>query len=114
MEIKLSCGKGGENLSVNDKELINSLAEECLAKVERYLKEIISFDVHLKCFQKQGNIKRFYINARLVAPRHNFDVSAENWILHDAVKEAMGKLLNEIEHKCRASDSHGAGRRGKC
>ena len=114
MNVRLSCGKGGKDLSASDKQLINSLADEYLAKIERYLKEIISFDIHLKCFEKKGNVKRYYINARLIAPKREFDVSAENWILHDAVKEAMQKLLNEIESKCHASDNHGIGKRGKC
>jgi hypothetical protein len=112
--VKISCGKGGENLSESDRQLIDSLAEECLAKIKRSLKEVISFDVHLKCFEKQGNVKRYNVNVRLVAPKHNFDVSAENWVLHDAVKETMQKILNEIESKCHASDSHGIGKRGKC
>lgn len=112
MAVKLSCGSG--NLSSSDKDMIKSIADEFYAKIERYLKEILSFDVHVKCFEKKGNVKRFYINARVVAPRHSFDVSAENWVLHDAVKEAMVKLMNEIESKCHASDGHGVGRRGKC
>ena len=112
--INLSCGKGGENLTQSDKDLINTVADEFYSKIERSLKDITSFDVHVKCFQKEGNVKRFYINVRLSAARRNFDISAENWILHDAVKEAMEKLLSEIESKCHSSDNHGIGKRGKC
>lgn len=112
--IKLSCGKNAGTLSSGDKDMINSIADEYLAKIERYLKEIISFDIHLKCFEKKGNVKRFYINARLIGSGKNFDVSAENWILRDAVKDAMERLMNEIEHKCHASDNHGIGKRGMC
>lgn len=114
MNIKISCGKGSENLNSFEKGSVESLINEYSNKIQRFLKDIISFKVHLKCFQKEGNVKRYYVNVLIVIPKHNFDVSCEGWILHDVVKDAMERVLNEIEGKCHASDSHGVGRRGKC
>jgi hypothetical protein len=114
MEIKLSCGKNAGTLDSSEKEMINSIASEYAIKFERSVREVISFDIHLKCFQKKGNIKRYYINARLLVPKYSFDVSSEGWILHDVIKDAMQRLMNEIEGKCHSSDNHGIGKRGKC
>lgn len=108
--IKVTCAKDGEKLSSIDLDSINEIVADYEKKVDRYLKNITSFEVHLKCFQKQGIIKRYYTNARVTSPKHLFDVSAEAWILRDCVKEAMNKLLSEIERKCHSSDLHGVHR----
>lgn len=113
MAVKLSCGKEGEKISEYDRETVNRIAEEYKLKIGRFLDEIVSFDVHLKCHQKEGNIKRYVVEVKIISPKHIFESSSDEYNLRDAATHAMKKILNEIEHKTYASDKHGVGVRKK-
>ncbi len=112
--MKISCGRGAEDLGEYEKGIINRLSNEYFEKIKRGLKEVvISFDVHVKCFEKKGNVKRFSVDARLKSPGHEFEASVEEWKLADAVHKVLEKIMNEIEHKTHASDKSSSGFRKK-
>jgi ribosome-associated translation inhibitor RaiA len=104
MAIKISCGKGTENLSDYDKNLINGLSEEYEKRIERHFNDINLFEIRVRCFSKEGNVKRYEIDARVIVPGFNFEASADERILQAAVNNALDKIMNEIEHKVHLSN----------
>lgn len=102
MAIKISCGKEGEKITQIDKDIVKSISEEYKEKIERYLKDIISFDLHIKCHHKVGNLKRYEVIARINSPGHYFETSSDEYNLKDASHKTMEKLLGEIIHKTKS------------
>jgi len=103
MSIKISCGKGAENLSDYDKNLIKGLSEEYKKRIERHF-NVNLFEIRVKCFSKEGNVKRYLIDARVIVPKFNFEASADERSLSIAVHKALKKIMNEIEHKTHLSN----------
>lgn len=104
MTIKITCGN---DLGEGDKDLIHKISDEFYPKIERVLKDISSFDVHVKCSKKDGNVKRYIINAKIIAPKNIFDIETEGYNLAKAVREVFVKILSSIESKCHTSTYHG-------
>jgi ribosome-associated translation inhibitor RaiA len=102
--VKISCGKGVESLDEYERGIIERLTIEYKAKLERHFENITSFDVHIKCFYKEGTVKRYAVGTRLIVPGHSFETSADEYDLHDSVHKALTKLMNEIEHKMHLSN----------
>jgi|SRR3989339_51993 len=100
MALKLTCGKGTENLDANDKLILERLTKEYSDKIIRHLgKDAELFDIHLKCHQKEGNTKRYSIEIKFISGKHRFETNADEWKLSDAIHKTMKKLMSEIEHK---------------
>ncbi len=100
MALKLTCGKGTENLSSDDKLVLDKLTREYSQKINRHLGgEAELFDVHLKCHKKEGNTKRYSIEIKLFSGKFRFETNADEYKLADAIHRAMDKLMSEIEHK---------------
>lgn len=102
--IKISCGKGAEDISSYEKDTIKDMSQEYYGKINRNLKNIISFDVYAKCYKKEENVKRFQINVKVISPNHVFESSSDKFGLLEAIKDAMQKIINEIEHKTHSSE----------
>ncbi|MBR9704994.1 hypothetical protein GOV12_06280 [Candidatus Pacearchaeota archaeon] len=102
MTISITCGREGEKISESDKEIVKGISEEYRSKFERYLKNIINFEVHVKCHhKKEGSIKRYELLARVKAPHHSFEAHSDEHSLKEAIHKTMNKLLSEVEHKVR-------------
>ncbi len=104
MAIKISCGKGAENLSDYDKNLINGLSKEYMNKIERHFGDVNLFEIRVKCFSKEGNVKRYLLDARVIVPGYDFEASADERNLSIAVHKALKKIMNEVEHKTHLSN----------
>lgn len=104
MAIKISCGKDSKNFGDYEKKIIDRLAKEYYGKIEKHFKDINDFEVYAKCFLKEGKVKRYQIDARAVVPNFNFEASADEYSLADAVHIALEKIMSEIEHKTHLSN----------
>jgi hypothetical protein len=102
MVVKMSCAKDGGNILKLDKDIVISISEEYEKKIRRFLDKIISFDVHVKCHSKEGNVKRFEVISRLNSPGYYFEASSDGYNIKDAAKKTMEKLLSEIKHKTKS------------
>jgi len=108
--IKIIHAKGVELLNEREKQLVNRLLNEYYGKIHRQLKNEVSFEVHIKTYQKEGKAKKFSINVRAVFGRAVFEANADDWDLARCVHKVMNKIMNEIEHKFHVSDQ---GRKGR-
>jgi hypothetical protein len=100
MAIKLDCGKGAENLSSDDKQVFDKISKEYEDKILKHVgRKIDYFEIHIKCHLKDGNTKRFTLEARLGIGKYRFETSSDDWNLTDAIHKLMKKLISEIDHK---------------
>lgn len=99
MAVKLTCGKGAENLSVENRLIIDRITKEYEDKILKHIGKIDYFEIHIKCHLKEGNTKRFSLEARLGTGKFRFEASSDDWNLTDALHKLMKKLMSEIEHK---------------
>ncbi len=99
MVVKLTCGKGAENLSADEKLITDKITGEYEEKILRHGEKIDFFEIHIKCHQKEGKTKRYTIEARLGIGKFRFETNADDWNLTDAIHKTMKKLMSEIEHK---------------
>ena len=102
--IKVTCGKGEEYLTEDEKEKVNQISQAYFDKISNHIKDIEEFEVHLKCHKKEGNTKRYVLGIRIVADGQDFDSEVEDYNLNDGIKKAIVKIQNEIEHKIHKSD----------
>jgi hypothetical protein len=99
MTVKLTCGKGAENLSTDEKLVIDKITKEYEDKINRQIGKIDYLEIHLKCHEKEGNVKRFSIEARLAIGKSRFESSSDDWNLNEALHKLMKKLMSETLHK---------------
>ncbi|MEK6859887.1 MAG: HPF/RaiA family ribosome-associated protein [Nanoarchaeota archaeon] len=101
MAVKLNCGRGGESLTDEEKDIVLRISEAHSEKISRYIKNINSFDVHLKCHKKKSNVKRYEIAVRITGDGMIFEAETDEWDLKKAAVKAFDKILSEIEHRVR-------------
>lgn len=100
MVVKLTCGKGAESLSADEKLLIDKISKEYEEKILKHTGGNIDFfEIHVKCHLKDGKTKRFTLEARLGIGKFRFETSADDWNLTEAMHKLMKRLMSEIEHK---------------
>lgn len=102
--IKISCGKDSKEIGDYEREIINRIAFEYYSKIERHFNEVTSFEVYLKCFEKNGNVKRYQVDVRVNVPGYRFEASSDERDLHESLKYALEKIMAEIEHKIHISN----------
>ncbi|MDP2926175.1 MAG: hypothetical protein Q8N99_07395 [Nanoarchaeota archaeon] len=109
--IKISCGKSATELSDYEKGIIEKLTIEYREKLERHFENILKFEVYVKCFSKEGNVKRYQIDSKLIVPGYNFEASSDEHDLSKAVHKTLKKLMNEVEKKVKISNQGNLSRR---
>jgi len=97
--LKLICGKGAEDLTSDEKLILNKLTNEYYEKMKRHIGDIDLLEVHLKCHKKEGNTKRYAIETKFSLGKYRFETSSDEWDLEESIHKAMKKLESEIEHK---------------
>ena len=102
--IKVTCGKGEEYLTEDEKEKVNQISQAYFDKISNHIKDIEEFEVHLKCHKKEGKVKRYEVVVKVIGDGKLFDADGDEWDLNKAVKTAFEKILSEIEHRVRKQD----------
>jgi len=95
---------GIETLNEKQKQLVNRLFNLYYKKVKRQLKNEVSFEVHIKSYEKEGKANKFSINVRVVVGREVFEANADDWDLSRSIHKVMKKIMSEIEHKLHVSN----------
>ena len=82
-----------------EKLVVDKITKEYEDKIIRQAGKIDFFEIHLKCHLKEGNTKRYTIEARLGIGKYRFESSADDYNLTDALHKLLKKLMSEIGHK---------------
>ncbi len=91
---------GVSDLPAEEQAVVNTLTTEGYEKIKRKLHNIVNMSVHVKCYQKEGNKKKYSLHVKVAAPTQVFDSSnADDWELPRAVHKAFNDIMNQIQHK---------------
>ncbi len=91
---------GVSDLSSEEQATINTITTEQFEKIKRELHNITNMTVHVKCYQKGGDKKKYSMHVKVVAPTHVFDSSnADDWELPRAIRKAFDDVLHQIQHR---------------
>ncbi len=95
---------GIDELNDEEKELVNTLANEYYGKIQRGLKNITSITLHIKQHSKTGKKHKFDIRAKVIAPTRIFEAQESDWDLARTLHRVFKNVIKEIEHKLKVSD----------
>jgi len=101
--------RGIEDLSEEQKKIVDKLFNEYYNKIQRQLKNITSLEVHIKNYEsagKENKEKKFSIHIRVMSSTKNFEGDASDWDLARTLHKALNKIMNEIEHRFHPSEQH--------
>tara|TARA_Y100000310_G_scaffold293646_1_gene323388 strand:- start:267 stop:602 length:336 start_codon:yes stop_codon:yes gene_type:complete len=98
--------KGFEVLEEQDKLDFDKLINEYAVKIERKVKNLDNFIIHLKEYKKLGNQKKFSIHVRIADSYKVFEADAADWDFKRTLHKVFNKLDSEIEHRFHTSDQH--------
>ncbi len=91
---------GVSDLPAEEQEVVQRLTTEHYEKIKRKLHNLTNMTVHVKCYQKEGNRKKYSMHVKVVAPTQIFDSSnADDWELPRALHKAFTDIKHQIEHK---------------
>ncbi len=87
-------------LSAEEQEVVQRLTTENYEKIKRELHNLTSMTVHVKCYEKEGNRKKYSMHVKVIAPTHVFDSSnADDWELPRALHKAFTDIKHQIQHR---------------
>lgn len=92
---------GIENLTLEEKDILNKFAEEYREKIERALKNKTSLSVHIKLHSPTGRRKEYEITVKTISAAKTFESSSNEWKFHLGLLRAFQKIEHEIEHYYR-------------
>jgi len=87
-------------LSAEEQEVIQRLTTENYEKIKRDLRNITNMTVHVKCYEKEGNRKKYSMHVKVIAPTKEFNSSkADDWELPRALHKAFNDIRSQIQHR---------------
>ena len=93
--------KGIDELNDEEKELVNTLANEYYGKIQRGLKNITSMSLHIKQHSKTGNRHKSDIRVKVIAPSNSFESQESDWDLARTLHRVFKNIERQIEHRIR-------------
>ena len=92
---------GMDEISEEDKGIINKLANEYYPKIKRVLKNEISIKLHVKQHSKTGNKHKSDIRVKVLAPTKVFEAQESDWDLARTLHMVFKNIERQIEHRIR-------------
>ncbi len=100
---------GFEVLTEKTKNEFQKLWDEYSKKIERKLKNVESFKIHLKEYSSGGKTK-FSIHVVVAYSGKSIKAEAVEWDLKRTFHKVFNKIENEIEHTFHVSDQRATSR----
>ena len=98
---------GIDELNDEDKELVNTLANEYYGKIQRGLKNITSITLHIKQHSKTGDRHKSDIRVKVIAPTRIFEAQESDWDLARTLHRVFKNIERQIEHRLKVSEQKG-------
>jgi len=91
---------GVSDLSAEEQEVIQRLTTENYEKIKRDVHNLTNMTVHVKCYAKEGNRKKYSLHVKVAVPTKEFNSSnADDWELARALHKAFNDIRNQIRHR---------------
>ena len=95
---------GIDEISEQDKVLVNKLSNEYYDKFKRALKNEISIKLHIKQHSKMGKRHKYDIRIQLMAPTRMFEAQESDWDLARTLHRVCKNIERELQHKLKVDD----------
>jgi len=95
---------GIDEISEQDKALVNKLSNEYYDKFKRALKNEISIKLHIKQHSKTGKKHKSDVRVQLSAPTRIFEAQESDWDLARTLHKVFNNLERELQHKLKVDD----------
>jgi len=95
---------GIDEISSNDKAIVNKLANDYYSKIKRALKNEISIKLHVKQHSKTGNKHKSDIRVKVVAPTKSFESQESDWDLARTLHKVFRNVIRQLEHRLKVDD----------
>jgi hypothetical protein len=97
---------GVSSLPADEQEIVHRLTTEHYEKIKRDLRNITNMTVHIKCYEKEGNRKKYSMHVKVVAPTREFNsTKADDWELSRALHKAFNDIRSQIQHRMHSDTS---------
>ncbi len=92
---------GVSELAPEEQALVSKISTENYEKIQRMIKNVENMTVHIKCYDKEGQRKKYSLHVRVKAPTtaviescksHDFDLAR-------ALHKAFDDVHTQIEHR---------------
>lgn len=97
---------GIDEVSSDDKAIVNKLANDYYPKIKRALKNDVSIKLHVKQHSKTGNKHKSDIRVKVVAPTKVFESQESDWDLARTLHRVFRNVIRQLEHKLKMDDQH--------
>ena len=86
-----------------DQQMVQTLATEYYDKIQRELRNITSFVIHIKTYKKEGHRHKYSVHVKVIAPTRIFDSSKSpetaTWDLASATHNAFKNMERQIQQE---------------
>lgn len=95
---------GIDEISDDDKDIVNKLANEYYSKIKRALRNEISIKLHVKQHSKKGKRHKSDIRVQLLAPTRRFEAQESDWDLARTLHRVFKNIERQLQHKLKVDD----------
>jgi ribosome-associated translation inhibitor RaiA len=99
---------GIDLLDEKEKQLAEKLISDYYLKIKQLVRNDLSFGVHIKEYNTEGQKKKYAITIKASFAGKNLESNADDWDFARTIHKAMKKLENEIEKRIHSSEQHGS------
>lgn len=91
---------GVSDLPAEEQAIVHQLTTEHYEKIKRKLHNLTNMTVHVKCYDKEGDRKKYSLHVKVMAPTKEFNsTKADDWELPRAVHKAFNDIDAQIKHR---------------
>lgn len=92
---------GIDEISEEERDIVNRLSNEYYSKISRSLKNDISIKLHVKQHSKEGKRHKSDIRVKLNAPTRVFEAQESDWDLARTIHRVFNNIERQIQHRFR-------------
>ena len=92
---------GIDELKEEERDIVNTLANDYYGKIQRVLQNELSIKVHVKQHSKTGKRHKSDIRVKVIAPTRIFESQESDWDLARTLHRAFKNIERQLEHKIR-------------
>lgn len=97
---------GVSDLPAVEQDTVQTLSQEYFEKIKRQLQNITNLSVHIKCYDLEGQRRKYSLHVKVSAPTNIFaSDKSDSWELPAALHAAFTDIQNQITHKLHTDTS---------
>ena len=97
---------GLKALTAEEQDIVNRLSTPYFEKIKRAARNLTNIKVHIKCYEKEGDKKKYSIHVHVKIPTHAIIESCKShdYELQKSIHAAFQDVQAQLKHKLRTDD----------